>query len=93
MEGGTRGGRSRELPRTSVGIRDVSGQRMEDVGLWGKKETKFIKFRRIGRAGRNIAASSLRQPQRKSVDVRGICVRKMGDGNWEIMRKIRPKMV
>ena len=60
---------------------------MEDGVLWGKTETKFIKLRTIGWGGRNIDAVSLRQPPRKSVDVRGICGRKMEDGSWGIMRK------
>ena len=80
-------GSSREIPRTSVDIRDMSGQLMEDVGVYEEKEEKFIKLRRLGRVGRNIDASSPRQPQQKPVDVRGICVRKTQCGKWENMRK------
>ena len=75
--GGAASGSFRGSPWTSAARVD-RGWKMG--GLLGGTEAKFIKLRTIERGGRNIAAVSLRQPPRKSVDVRGICGRKMEDG-------------
>ena len=49
---------------------------MED---YDGEQRKFSKFQKLGRGGRHIASVGFRQLPGASVDVRGMCGRKMED--------------
>ena len=71
----------RQPPWTSVDIRGMYGRKMEDGcrEIMRKTVKTWPKWKQPGRDGPNIATACFRQLPLTSVDIRGMCGRKMED--------------
>ena len=97
-----RGGRDissfgyRQIPRASVAVRAICGQKAGDgrCEIMRKTEKSGLNGRHQGGVSEILhpsASASFRQLPRTSVDIRGMCARKLEDGRWGIMKKNKGK--